>query len=105
MGGAPPGEAADGGHQLLDPLLLAAGAVPADDAVADVLVEHAEGDAVEGGAHRGDLRQHVDAVAVLLDHPRDAAHLPLDARQAREELVLGGGVAARGGGVHGRSLP
>jgi len=26
-----------------------------------------------------DLREYVDAVAVLLDHPLDAAHLPLDA--------------------------
>ena len=42
-----------------------------------------------------DLGQHVDAVAVLLDHPLDAAHLALDAPQALDELVLGRGVAAR----------
>ena len=32
----------------------------------------------ERGPHRRDLRHHVDTVAVLLDHARDTAHLPLD---------------------------
>ena len=35
-----------------------------------------------------DLREDVDAVALLLDHPLDAAHLPLDAVQALDERVL-----------------
>ena len=37
---------------------------------------------------RRDLGQDVDAVAILLDHPLDAAHLPLDAREALLQLVL-----------------
>jgi Cu+-exporting ATPase len=36
-------------------------------------------DLVERGAHRADLRQHVDAVAVFLDHARNATHLAFDA--------------------------
>ena len=38
-------------------------------------------DAVEGGAHRADLSQHVDTVALLLDHAGDATHLALDTAQ------------------------
>ena len=50
----------------------------ADDAVVGVVVEQAERDLVERGLDRADLRQHVDAVAVVLDHPLDAADLTLD---------------------------
>src|SRR5436190_1379015 len=46
-----------------------------------------------------DLGEDVDAVAVLLDHPLDAADLAFDAPQPVEELVLGCRVAA--GGSHG----
>ena len=48
------------------------------DAVVDVVVEELEGEALEGGSNGADLRQHVDAVTVVLDHPLDASHLPLD---------------------------
>ena len=65
-----------------------------DDAVARVLVEQAERDLVERGLDRADLGQDVDAVAVVLDHPLDAADLALDALHALEQLVLRGGVAA-----------
>lgn len=41
-------------------------------------------DLVERGAHRADLGQHIDAVAVLLDHAGDAAHLALDASEPGE---------------------
>ena len=41
-------------------------------------------DLVEGRAHGTDLGQHVDAVALFLDHARHAAHLAFDAAQARE---------------------
>jgi hypothetical protein len=73
--------------------------------VAGVLVEQPERDLVQCGLDRADLRDHVDAVAVVFDHPLDAADLALDALEALEELVLGRGVAAgrRGrGGVGGR---
>ena len=43
------------------------------------LVEQAERDLVERGLDRADLREHVDAVAVVLDHALDAADLALDA--------------------------
>src|SRR5581483_11290505 len=57
-------------------------------AVVHVLVEDAEGEAVERRRHGGDLREHVDAVAVVLDHPLDPAHLPLDAVQPLDERGL-----------------
>src|SRR4029450_434984 len=38
-------------------------------------------DAVAPRTHGADLRRHVDAVAVLLDHAGDAAHLALDAAE------------------------
>ena len=47
-----------------------------------------------------DLGQDVDAVAVVLDHPLDPAHLPLDPVQALDERVLVLGVA-----VHHVLLP
>jgi hypothetical protein len=43
-----------------------------------VVVEPTEGDLVEGGLDRADLRQHVDAVAVVLDHFLKPADLPFD---------------------------
>ena len=39
----------------------------------------AEGDLVEGGLDRADLREDVDAVAVLLDHAFHAANLAFHA--------------------------
>ena len=58
-------------------------------AVPGVPVEQAQGHLVESGLDRGDLRQHVDAVAVFLDHAADAAHLALDAPQPGLKLVFG----------------
>ena len=89
---APAHEPPDGGHHLVGAIdaLLALGA---HDAMARVVVEQAERDLVERGLDRADLGEHVDAVAVVLDHALDAADLALDAPQALEELVLGGGVA------------
>src|SRR4051812_19751373 len=86
-GSAAPHQASYGRHELvghLDPLAV----LGADDAVAGVLVEQAECDLVERGLHRADLGQHVDAVAVLLDHPLHAAHLALDAVEALQQLIL-----------------
>src|SRR5439155_6776934 len=60
----------------------------AGDAVADVLVEHPERERLERRVHGGDLRQDLDAVAVVLDHPLDTAHLALDAVQALDQRVL-----------------
>ena len=97
---APPGgsaaahHAADGCHQLLGALFLLR-VRTAHDAVVRVVVEQAEGHLVERGLSSADLRQDVDAVAVVLDHPLDAAHLALDAAQPLQELVLGRRVAAR----------
>src|SRR3954452_23422033 len=93
-------EPPDRGHELLGAVvLLRLGAL--DHAVAGVVVEEAERDLVERRLDGGDLGQDVDAVAVVLDHPLHAAHLPLDAPQALEQLVLGRAVAARSGGGHG----
>jgi hypothetical protein len=70
--------------------------VAAGDAVVRVLVEQAGRDLVERRLDRRDLREDVDAVAVLVDRPLDAAVLALDAAQALVELVLRRGVAAGG---------
>ena len=53
-----------------------------------VVVEQAERDLVERRLHGGDLGEHVDAVAVLVDHPLDAADLAFDAAQALESWSL-----------------
>src|ERR1035437_9066109 len=59
-----------------------------------VVVEQAEGDLVKRCLDRRDLSQHVDAVALVLDHPGYAAHLSLHPRETLEKLLLGGRVAA-----------
>jgi len=46
--------------------------------------------AAQGRPHGGNLRHHIDAVAILLHHARDAAHLALDANQAFQHMVFGG---------------
>ena len=45
-------------------------------------------DLVQRGAHGVDLGQHIDAVAVLLDHAQHAAHLALDPLQPRRHGLL-----------------
>ena len=59
----------------------------------DVVLEEPGADLLERGLDRGDLGEDVDAVAVLLDHPLDAAHLSLDAVQAPGQRLLVLGVA------------
>ena len=89
-------QAADGGHHLGGHLVGTALGGALVHAVPGVPVEQAEGDLVEGGLDGRDLGEHVDAVAVVVDHFLDAAHLAFDAAQPRLQLVLGGGVTAGG---------
>ena len=65
-----------------------------DDAVAHVVLQQAQAHGLEGLGGGGDLGQDVNAVHVLLDHPRDTADLALHAPQALEVVVLGSGVAS-----------
>ena len=53
-------------------------------------LEETEGDFVEGGLGGLDLGEDVDAVAVLLHHPGDAADLALDACEPGQQLLLRG---------------
>src|SRR5207249_421596 len=87
-------EPPDGGHQLLGLGLAVLVGLRAHDAVLGMVVKQAKRDLVERGLDRGDLREHVDAVAVVADHSLHAADLALDAPQAGEELILSGAVAA-----------
>src|SRR5262245_137631 len=52
------------------------------DAMRDMIAQNFLLDAAQRRAHRGDLRDDVDAVAVLVDHLRQAADLALDPAQA-----------------------
>ena len=51
------------------------------DAMRDVVAQDLLLDAAQGGAHRRDLRDNVDAVAILVDHLREAADLTFDPAQ------------------------
>src|SRR5215813_4388895 len=77
--------AADHIHQFRD-LLPLIGLVTAGDgmldAMGDMVAQHLLLDAAERGAHGRDLRDDVDAVAVLVDHFRQAANLALDPAEA-----------------------
>src|SRR5690349_22622496 len=59
-----------------------------DDAVAQVLLEQAERDGLEGLRHGGDLGEDGDAVLLVLDHALQTAGLALDAARALEVRVL-----------------
>src|SRR6266536_756289 len=48
------------------------------NAMIHVVVEHLEGEIFESRVDGGNLGEDVDAVAIVLDHPLDPAHLPLD---------------------------
>src|SRR5438034_272332 len=74
----------------------------AGDAVVDVLVEDLEGEALERCRDGRDLRQDVDAVAVVLDHPLDSAHLALDPMEPLDERLFVGSVAI---GVRAHASP
>src|SRR3954454_11131722 len=73
------------GHQLRD-LLALVGLVAAGDRMLDamryVIPQHFFLDAAQRGAHRRDLRDDVDAVAILIDHLCQAADLALDPVEA-----------------------
>src|SRR5262249_37743226 len=72
-------------HQLFD-LSALIGLVAGDDrtfdAMGDVVAQDFLLHAPKRGAHRRNLRHDVDAIAVLVDHAGDAAHLALDPAQA-----------------------
>src|SRR5215472_12245401 len=52
------------------------------DAMGDVVAQYLFLDAAERGANRRNLRHDVDAIAILLDHLREAANLALDPAEA-----------------------
>ena len=64
-----------------------------DHAVGEVLLEELQRERLQGPGRGGDLGEDVDAVLVLLDHPLQAADLPLDPAQPLEVVVLGVDVA------------
>src|SRR5947207_3532357 len=72
-------------HQLVGVLVSTTGIL---QAMAHVVVHQPKRDLVEGGTHGVDLSHNVNAVALVLDHARDATHLALDAREPLEQVVL-----------------
>src|SRR5215210_6324126 len=51
-------------------------------------LEDLKREALEGGCRGGDLREDVDAVTLVVNHPLDSAHLALDPVQALDERLL-----------------
>ena len=58
------------------------------DAVAEMFLDQAEGDRLEGLGNRSDLSEDVDAVLVFVDHPLQPAHLALDPAEPPLVAVL-----------------
>jgi hypothetical protein len=54
----------------------------------EVLVHQTQGYRLQGFRGRGDLREYIDAVLVVLNHPLQATDLPLDTPQALDERIL-----------------
>src|SRR5215212_2376795 len=82
-----PDQTPDGAHHLLG-LLLAVALAGSDHAVASVVLEQLERHLVQRGLDRGDLREDVDAVALVRDHALDPADLAPDSPQALLQLLL-----------------
>lgn len=55
----------------------------AGDAMLHVMGEQFDPQGIQGGAHGGDLAQHVEAIAVAVDHALDALNLTGDAFETR----------------------
>src|SRR5262249_46248505 len=82
---APPAQHVHQLGDLLALLALVAGRDRVLDAVADMVAQDLLLDAAQRGAHRGNLGDHVDAVAVLLDHAGEPTHLAFDALETFED--------------------
>src|SRR5690606_2552522 len=65
---------------------------PFRDALLDVTAQHGQADPVERRLSCRELLEDLDAQPRFLDHSPDAAHLPLDTVQARNEGLLLGGI-------------
>ena len=77
-------------HQFRDlaPLVgLVAARDRVRDAMGDVVAQDFLLDPAQRRAHRGDLRHDVDAIALVLDHAGEAAHLALDAVEPLRALM------------------
>ena len=62
-------------HQFTDGLFALSGADRMLHTTAGVLFQQLHAEGVQGGLNRGNLRQDIDAVAILLDHLGHAANL------------------------------
>jgi hypothetical protein len=74
----------------------------------DVVAQDLALDLVQRRTDGADLGQHVHAVAVILDHALDAAHLSLDLAQPRQERRVVATVPAfgrRAAVLHAPHLP
>src|SRR6476646_6649116 len=58
------------------------------DAMSEMVLQQRHGDLVQRTGDRGDLREDVDAVGVLLNHPLDPADLTLDTAKPNEQPIL-----------------
>jgi L-alanine-DL-glutamate epimerase-like enolase superfamily enzyme len=79
------------------------------DAMRDVAAQDFLFHPAQCGAHRGDLRHDVDAIALVRDHAGQAAHLALDAAESFERfrlavllVVLAHAVYIPPGGIEGK---
>jgi uncharacterized protein len=74
-----------------------------------VAIQETESDLVQRSLHGRDLREDVDAVAVLVDHALDAADLAFDASQTVTQLILACSVTLASTGClccsHSHSIP
>lgn len=58
------------------------------DAMTDMIAQDLVLHFFERGFHRLDLVEHVDAITVIGDHPRNAANLSLDAAEPHRRRLL-----------------
>lgn len=66
-----------------------------NDAVLEVIVQQTEGHSLRRAGQCAHLRQNVDAVLIVFNHPLDSTNLPFDAPKPVQVVVFVGDVAVR----------
>ncbi len=64
------------------------------NAVGDMVSQNLFFDPLQGRAHGLDLGDDINAIPIFVDHPRHAAHLPLDSAEAGKTCLLDFGLHA-----------
>src|SRR5438093_1891860 len=87
-----PSELADDRQRFGDRCVAVAGADRVLDATVQMMLEKLSRERIERRLHGGNLREDIDAIAIVFEHLPNSAHLSFDTAKAPSELRLAGRV-------------